>query len=331
MAVARTWNAFHQDGVYKDITFSSPFPSHHNIAHLRKEIMRSIPPSSSISEYGPRIDKIFLPFTFNGEPFFSYGVENACFNHKYEAFTVLFYVMRDHYREMYDYCSGMVIGSEKDYEDIRMSFNNAFVKVLDGRSSSAEGRGLCSVDEMIRMGSLFYMLQRSCSTIDGLTTDAERRFENKWNGRRTIISITMRELEQYAVKLSKVYMSGLNWFNFFHRYVDLTDEETLWLFNLPTIETYKGEEIEQEFTEPELFSLFDCLVSVTKREGYTLVAAKKSDEMLELIKRHFSFRNVGAGNRHNSFLYLNEDFEDGFFSITNYETETTIFKRTEVA
>lgn len=331
MSVLQSWKALRQDA-YRDITTFSPFTSHHNVVHLRKEIMRNIPPSSSMTEYGPRIDKIFLPFTFNGEPFFSFGVENACFNHKYEAFTILFYVMRDHYREMYDYCSGMVIGSEKDYEDIRGDFNKAFLKVLDGRSSSAEGRGLCSVDEMIRMGSLFYLLQRSCSNIEGLITDAERRFENKWNGRRTIISITMRELEQYAYKLSKVYMSGLNWFNFFHRYVDNTCDETLWLFNLPTIEAYKGEEIEQEFTEPELFSLFDCLVSVTKREGFAFVLGKSDDSVLDLLKTHFSFRNLSAKDR-TAFLYLNESLgENGeYFSITNYETETTIFKKSEVA
>jgi hypothetical protein len=332
MSVLKSWKALRQDGVYKDITPCGPFLSHHNIANVRKDIMRNIPPSSSLTEYGPRIDSIFLPFTFNGEPFFSFGVENACLNHKYEPFTILFYAMRDHYRDMYDYCSGVVIATEKDYEDIRTDFNRGFTKVLDGCSSSAEGRGLCSVEEMIRLGSQFYLLQRSCCNIEGLVTDADRRFENKWNGRRTIISTTFREFEQYAFKLKKTYMSGLNWFNFFHRYADKTNDETLWLFNLPKVERYKGEEFEQEFTEPELFSLFDCLVSITKREGFAFVLGKRDEEVLDLIKNHFTFRNI-AGKKSGAFLYLNDDLgETGeYFCITNYETETSIFKRSEVA
>lgn len=324
MTVREVWKSLKKDGVYTDVTFNPPFASHHNIIPLRKKMLQVLPGKNQ------GVEHLFMPFTFNGEPFFSFGVENACLNHKYEPFTALFYVIRDHWRELYDFVSGTLIESEREYEDIRSAFNKHFLKILDGCGNGEEPK-LCSVDEMIRLGSLFFLLQKSCDQSKGLVLDSERRFENRWCGRKVVISVTSKELCQYAEKLRQVWMSGLEWVHFLHRYIDHTNRSSLWFFNLPKIEHYNGGEFEQEFTDSELFHLFDSFVSIGRNEGYIFVLCPKDERVLELIKKHFFFKNTG-GYRHDSFLYLFEDFYsdgDEYFAIANYDVGGS-FVRSEV-
>lgn len=294
MAVEKVWKSLKEDYRYLDLAQSPPFSSHHNLHPVRKEIMACIPYQND------NLNQIFFPFTYNAEPFFSLGVENCFFNHKYEPFTILFYVMRDHYRELYDMVNGIIISSNDDYENNKYEFNKTFKRVLDGKGSG-RSPGLCSVDEMIRMGSLFYVLQKSCDTSKGIKLDSERRFQNPWNKRTVKINVTIKELAHYSEKLKEVHMSGLDWKNFFFRYVNNTNENTLWFFNLPTPEEQEESSSEKDFSYMEYFSIFDNLITVSKRGGYSLLVFEHDDELLKGLVSHFKFAKTSDGYRSNYF------------------------------
>jgi hypothetical protein len=313
MPVEKVWKSLKdQDGRYFDFAQSPPFNSHHNLHPIRKELMSCIPYRQGM------IDKIFFPFTYNAEPFFSLGVESCYFNHKYEPFTILFYVMRDHYRELYDMVNGVIISSNDDYEGYKYEFNKAFKRVLDGKGCG-RSKGLCSVDEMIRMGSLFYILQKSCKPYNGIKLDSDRRFQNKWCEKTVKINVTIKELAHYSEKLKEVYMSGLDWKNFFFRYINKTDENTLWFFNLPKPEEEETSQ-EKEFTYMEFFSIFDNLITVSKRGGYSLIVYESDDDVLSGLISHFKFAKNKECYRSNYF-YLYPDISEGstrYGAISNY-------------
>lgn len=310
MPVPEVWQGLKRDGIYFDIACSPPFSSHHDIQPVYKEVLNSIPSN---------LNKVFAPFTFNASPFWNLGIEEAYLNHKWEGFTILFYVIRDHWRDLYDFVSGTMISTQDEYNEVLNQFNSTFKRILSGKGSGRE-RGLASEDEMIRMGSLFYILQKCCKQ-DKLLIDSDRMFLNDWNGKSTKITITSKELDHYSEKLKNVCMSGLDWKNFFFRYINDTDEQSLWFFNLPNAEEIEENcVIEKEFSYMEYFSLFDNMITISKRGGYIFAILEKDEETLEGLVDHFKFVSYGDYFK-NNYFYLYPKFTDGVFeyaAITNY-------------
>jgi hypothetical protein len=326
MAVKKVWKSLSQGGVYFDLACSPPFNSHKNLFPIRREVLNCIPPLED------NINKLFMPFTFNAEPFYSLGVEECYFNHRYEPFTVLFYVMRDHYTDLYDFVSGVVVASEDQYEEYRYQFNKIFKRVLEGKGRGRT-KGLCSEDEMIRIGSLFYILQKSCQNV-ALEIDSDRMFLNKWNGQMTKISTSLKEFSHYAEKLKKVSMSGLDWKNFFFRYVNETDENSLWIFHLPKAEDFEeSSAVEQEFTYLEYYHLFDNLLAISKRGGSILLLIEHEEELLENLVSNFKFvkdKECFANN----YFHLYPEISEGpykYMAVTNYSlSDKNKFKKIKI-
>ena len=145
---------------------------------------------------------------------------------------MLYYVIRDHLQDFIELVDGTIIESENAYNKVLNDFNNIFDRVLKGGGRGAIP-GFCTEDEMIRIGSLFYILQTSCDHSKGLILNSDQLFMNDWRGRRTQIDLDHKAMEQLSLKFKDVVMSDMNWKKFIFRYIDKTDDETLWLFNIP--------------------------------------------------------------------------------------------------
>jgi hypothetical protein len=291
-----------------DTSFLPLFTSHNSLVNLTEKITPLLP-FRNLGKNNSLINKVFAPFAHDGFPFWPVNELYGCFNHKYEPLVVTLYVVRDHLQDFYDFCNGYIISNEKDYNHIRSEFNKTFTKVLQGYGngpSSGLPRGYCSVDEMIRMGCLFFLLMKSCSHAQGLVLDSDRRFMNNWNGRMTRVAFNTGTLRRYSEKLKGVFMSGLDWRNFIFRYMEETDENSLWFFQVPQL----GEEesiIEQEFTHQEFFDLFSYLAAITNRGGYSFIIFKEDEELGGFIKDNFNFGKFRDGISVNNYLYYYRD------------------------
>jgi hypothetical protein len=304
---------FDENKAYKII---SPYSSHNSFYKNREQVLSILPYSEKRT-----IKRLFLPFTFDAEPFWSINVQEGYFNHKYSPFTVLAYTIRDHYRDIFDYCNGLVIASEKDYHHYLNMFNDSFTSALE-RTSNGSNR-LCSEDEMIKMGALFFLILNSSDLSQGLIVDYDRKYLNPWGGLRSNNMINLKYLKEVSDSIKNIWMSDLPWQNFFFRYVDLTDQDTLWFFNLPNIEDYRNDGLEQELTRDEVFFIFDSLCSINLRKGKCLITVKneEGDSELEFFEKYFNFKSVRPGVYMNDFLTMRKDIIDGFITISNYSLE----------
>lgn len=308
---------------YIDLAKPPPFESHESLYPVRKEAVRLFPHIEEEDRLETTIDTLFCPLVFDAEPFWASGVKNSFFNHSYEPFTVLFYVMREHPRQFQDMVDGLIISTEKEYQDFRDSFNKIWFRVTSGKGRGQK-YGQCSVDEMIRMGSLFYILQKTCSQKGGLTLDKQRRFSNRWCGKKVKINLKRKQLEQYQAKLDNVYMSGMEWSNFFFRYAEETDENSLWFFHLPSfLYNDPKSEIEKEFTLDDLFDMFNKFPLISNRLGRVLLIIENHEEIEDIFKDFFNFSRYTSDNIfRNDSLYMDTNFTGRkhlkHIAITNY-------------
>jgi hypothetical protein len=293
----------------------APYSSHNSLYKIRDEVLSLLPYSGASS-----IKKLFLPFTFDAEPFWSIKIEQGYFNHKYSPFTVLTYVIRDHYRDVFDYCNGTVISSEKDYHHYLDMFNESFTSVLE-RAYSGRNKP-CSTDEMIKIGSLFFLILNSSDLSQGLIIDYDRKYLNPWNGVRVNNMVSLKYLKEVSESIQGVWMSDMPWQNFFFRYADLTDSDSLWFFNIPPIEQHKGDGPEQELTRDELFFIFDSLCSINLKGGKCLMTVENKEECeLEFFEKYFNFKKCRPSVYINDFLTMRTDSIDGFITISNYSLD----------
>lgn len=288
----------------------SLYTSHNTLRENRSIILNSLPNRSL------NIKKLFVPFSYDGEPFWLTNIEQGYFNHKYEPYTMLMYVLRDHYREVFDYCDGILIDSQRDYQHYQDMFNDSFVKTLEKAQRGSERA--CSVDDMIRMGSLFLILLRACDNSDGLVIDYDRRFVNVWSGIRTSNKFLLSHLKEMSERLKDVYMSGMHWQGFIFRYINETDRDSLWFFNLPEIEKPRTDDLEQEISKDEMFSMFDSILAINNRGGKILMSLGSDDKNIQFLKEYFSFKAVGGGVYRNTFLSMNQNNDEGLIIISNY-------------
>jgi hypothetical protein len=301
------------DGGYLDAAQQTLYNDRHAVSPVRKEIIECLPMEARNGRLSPLVDKIMMPFAQTADPFWVSGIPSGAFNNSYAPYTAMYYVIREYPREFIEMVDGMVVENQYDYEKVRNNFNRTFWRVLDGQGRGTI-RGYCSVDEMIRIGSLFYVLLKTCDHKPGLVLDDDRRFSNNWGGESVIISLTPREMSQYQAKLEDVVMSDLPWEAFCYRNMKYTDEDTLWFFNVPNFmdEEYVDkldESVHRWFDQTEFLKLFEILPLITNRGGKIFLIFKHDGEMVDDVVRYLKFDPVDDAGvyRSNANVYDRDD------------------------
>lgn len=315
-----------QNGEYLDRADKPLFKTSHSLNSIRQEVVSAMPDETN--EYGFRqlaFDQIFMPFVQDADPFWLTGVSRGAFNQSYAPFTCFYYVLREHPEEFFHFVESTSIQTEKDYNRLLNKFNSVFHRVLNGRGRGTV-YGYCSVDEMIRIGSLFYLVQLASGRHSYMKLDEERRYSTDF-GTPATSKLDCKTLEQYSRKLRDIYMSDMQWNQFMHRYVPLTDARTMWFFNVPNFldDRYPsgGESVHQWFNQDHLMGMVDLMPSITKRNGYALAVIKKTDALVRSAKHLFGFTDKVSDSlyRSESGLYFDTNFAKGYYPycvISNY-------------
>ena len=138
---------------------------------------------------------------------------------------------------------------------------------------------------------MFLILLNTCSNDDGLVLDTEGRFENEWSGRSKIMDTSLALMQAYSAKLKDVSVSGLDWKHFVFRFVNDTDEDSLWLFNIPKV--VKVSRFPNDFDLEDLYFLLgDTLPMLNSRESRAMVVMPVSEKLQEKIIKHFNFTQL---------------------------------------
>lgn len=339
MAVIYPWKQvrpFYQQEGYTNMIKKPLIQSHYQEGLNKSEIMSVVPHAvSKWGSYAPGVERLFMPFTFGAAPVWKLGIEDGYLNHTYEPFTILTYVVRSHYREMFDLVNGEVVENLNDYNELRDAFNATFMKCKHGSGSGMANQA--SVDEMIRMGSLFYILQQSCDNTGGLVVDEFGRFINPWNKRTTRIATSLKSLSQYAAALSGFAMSGLSFYEFCDRYVPITGRNDLWLFNIPHIGTEPSIYVDDngllimspvsEFNFLELHRLINVFKGLTERGAYGLALIPNDNgSSLKIISKTIGIFQRRQGLYKCKGMNLNVH-SNGTLSLSNYDIYSQDFKQ----
>jgi len=293
-------------GAYLDRSKRPLFNTKNSIYHLREEVSAVIEQARASTPH----EKVMMPFGESLASFWTNCVGEGAMNQSYSPFAVFYYVLRDHTKELISICDGRVIEDLNDYNRLVMQFNNTFYRVLEGRGSGTI-RGYCSEDEMIRMGTLFYLLMVSCDQSEGLVLNEDRCFANKWGGKKVTVDFDSKAMDQYKSKLKGVVMSDMYWRQFMFRYLDKTDEDTLWMINVPPFsESDRDESVHQWLTKEHFIDLVDMLPLITDRKGDIVMVVRNTKGFIKSCANLFDFVLIGKGRWKNSRgLYLTEGFE----------------------
>lgn len=309
---------FRTVGSYYDRAQRPLFDTSQSLRWMRKDIEPLLPRGFDTPHYS----KVMAPFVESAATFWRGGVDTGAFNQTYAPFTIFYYVLREHPKAILSVCDGVVIEDENAYNRILNRFNKTFHRVLQGRGSGTI-RGYCSEDEMIRMGTLFLLLQMSCDQSKGLVLDPDRRFANKWGGKKVVVDLDHKAIDQYCRKLQNVVMSDMHWKQFLFRYIDLTDSETLWFINTPEFSDGDGDEsVHQWFDQSDFVDLIDLTKSIDNRGGKLFMVVRHTKDFLKDCVNMFDFfRYAGSSYKNDDGLYLHDGFEDigdKVAFITNY-------------
>lgn len=304
---------FHiRSGKYLDRALTPLIDTYHNLFHIRHEVSNAFP---HFDLETPAYTQIFQPFVESCAPFWIGGVGKGAWNQSYAPYTVLYYVIRDHLQDFVDLVDGVVIESEFAYNNTLNLFNKIYERVLQGRGRGIT-RGYCSEDEMIRIATLFYLLQKSCDQTRGTILNQDQLFMNDWCGKKVMIDLDYKAMEQYSDKLSNIVMSDMYWKEFIFRYMKMTDEETLWFFNVPDFlnmsQFTRNINEAKDFKHKDFVDLVDLMPRIAKRGGRALAVVRKDETFSAEAKRLFNFQPVSSQvSRNNTGLYLYHKFAEG--------------------
>lgn len=283
-----------RDDIYLKLAETPPVSGHHNLFRLKPYLKE---------ELGFKINRLFLPLTYNGEPLWYLDCNHCYMNESYDPFAALFYVIRDHCSELVSFVDGYRVGTKEDYLSLREQFNNLLFKLKINKGEGPAGKA--SVDEFVRLGSLFYILQLCCKQVEGLKISGGN-FKNDWGGDSLTINVD-KSLYGHQRKLKNTYLSTLNWSEFFFRYAEKTKEGDLWFFNLAELEDGYGHcdvsDLAQIVTE---FSH-----SISMRGGKVVITMPSTEEFKKLIIRDLSMEKLADddcnGRYSNGRLILKTD------------------------
>lgn len=193
-----------------------------------------------IEDFKP--DYLFMPVTSDLEPSWKIKVP-AWMNSLYAPYTAFFMALRDYPRALAAIIDGTYIASQRDFESILDEFNTLY-SIAMSLAGSGFPAGTLSVDEMIRLGALFYQVITSSDAVTGLVLDNMGALQNKWVGEPQIIRFAPKQAELYAAKLRDCYFTGIHWRQFlFQAMSEHKTERPAWVVNLSGIDVVDGDEL----------------------------------------------------------------------------------------
>lgn len=347
MAIIYSWKhveAFYRQEVHLDLAMKPLISTHHEESISKETLMRMVPHTLERDSYRATPERLFMPFTFGAGPVWRLGIEDGYLNHPYEPFTVLSYIIRAHFRELFDLVNGEVIENINDYNNICNNFNSTFMRCKAGFGRAVGGEA--SIDEMIRIGSLFYLLQMSCDNSKGLILDSDGRFCNPWNRKTTKINLDIRTMSHYSSKLSGFAMSGFSFQAFCDKYLEETKPNDLWLINVPKMghadTDGQGDVVQPiatdanglvapsksvEFSFGQMYQLMDMFQSLTRKRAYALAVIDDEDgEAVEMMSECFGITQHSKGEYRCRGMNVHR-LQTGAVVLTNYNTTDGQYER----
>lgn len=259
----------------------------------RKNIVKNLPHKMNDGYIDPTYDTVFAPFAQSAEPLLLSGANEGAWNCRYGPFTAIFLVLREYTNDFYSMVDGYTVASQQDYNELQERFNDIWSRILNGKGRGP-GKGTCSVDEMVRIGSLFYILQKASGKDEGISINQDKEYNGNWSGDKTVIDFDKSTLKQYQKKIDDTYFSDILWNKFMMRYIPTTDENTLWFIRLPelTSDFYISRKNEVEsfewFDIRALSRLIELFKPIDERGGKLFMYFPQSEDMIHHLKKNFS-------------------------------------------
>lgn len=278
---------------YKDKANKPLFKHSYKFYKVRKKLLKYFPYKyNEENRMIPDFNRILSPFTYSADLQFLSGVDKGCWNSRYGPFAAIYYVIRDHLDDFYTFVDGEVISDEKDFQELKTKFNEIWERILNGGGNGVAD-GKCSIAEMIRIASLFFMLKKSSEKDGVLAVDNKKRFNGNFSG-RTEFFLSKKKLKQYRKKMSNTYFSDLVWSKFVMRYAPKTDEDTFWFFNVPNIfnENYvrRMNQIDNFdwFDSKDFSKMMNFVNILSNRGGKVMVLFPSNKNLFEKMKNNFN-------------------------------------------
>lgn len=266
---------------------------------------------AGIKRFGP--DHLIMPATKDLDPYFAgLDVDSAWFNSLYPPLAFLHYMLQQYTQDLVGTIHGTKVETQSDYHRIVNSFNNLYIRGLEGRGRGIPGctPGLLSEDQAIRMAALFYAVLRTTDLSDGIQVDSMGHFCNRWSERPRTVTANYLEFRAYADRLKDCYFAGLSTKQFLFRALPkYKDTRSTWLFDLSDIDILGNEQNYAEMDYQELVSILDLCSSQLSSTGHqTAVVLPYSDEMLNALRGTLPRR-----------LHIDTSFGRRTLVVTNYK------------
>lgn len=237
----------------------------------------------AIESFAP--DVLLLPATKDLDPVWS-GVrtEQVWANSLYPPFTHLHQVLRYYTSEFIATVKDFPVYSQQDYHRTLNSFNELYMRGLDGRGSG-NPRGTLSVDQAIRMAALFYAVINTADAAGGLQVDIAGHVCNEWSGRQRVFDLNFFNTGKMADRLSGVYFAGLPMKQFLARVIpEYASQRGTWLFDLSDVDVFDpGNYAGMGYQD--LIELIDITsIALSSQHHQTIIVLPYTDQLMDAIR-----------------------------------------------
>lgn len=306
---------------------NSIFRFNNDMNNIKQQIRDTFPKNDS-DELA--FEDVYVPHTNNLVPLWQTDFENAQINFNYSPFVSMFYVIREHPNQFYDMASGHIVRCESDYKEKRKEFNNLYMKILNGGGNGLEN-GLCSLEEMIRLGSLFYVILQTSDTSKGLQIDNEKRFKADWCKDSKDVVFDHDEILDKSKKLQDVYFSDSTWNEIFYRFLPQTDKNTFWFVKMPDFLSRryqnKVDEVDEyDWIDKPTFKTFVRFIDkVEKENGYIAIYYRSKTSFKHKLVDSLGLKKNLSGVYQNSHKYLFDNkLDETYEIISNYDVNKPV-------
>jgi hypothetical protein len=300
----------------------SIFKFRNDMNNIREQIYDTFPKNDSDED---AFEDVFVPYTNNIVPLWQTDFERAQINFSYSPFASMYYIIREWPEEFYTMANGHMVRSESDYEEKRKEFNNLYMQIVHGGGNGVKD-GVCSQEEMIRLGSLFYVVLQAADTSQGLSIDEQKRFKADWCKDSKDVVFDWDEIKEKSDKLQDIYLSDTHWHKTFYQYITNTNEDTFWFIKLPDFlsQSYIDKKAEAEdfdwIDHPSFMTLTGFLDKINKQDGYISIYYRSTDKFRDKLKETLGLRENLSGVLQNSHTYLFQDvLDDDYEIVSNYD------------
>lgn len=277
-----------QLGSYYDPCKNPIYNGHDTLGSSRKEVLERLPGFSSSSK-DAFFERVFLPITCDGDPFWEIGAGCEGFlNHSYAPIGAMLFAIKSDPNSIFDMIAGKSV-TEKEFLSLRLDFNTLFQRLRDLRGRGPGGTA--SQDEFIRLGILFFILAAACDSTFGLMTSKVGDFENPWCGRSKFdFDLKWKSLQVYSDKLRETQLSDLDWQNFFWRHISQSGSKDFWMINIPGIDANIYNK-SHEVTREGVFNFITNNVPLLSRRGSrVMLTIKLTKNDVDDLKGRLSLR-----------------------------------------